>query len=261
MAESGLSLGWADFKQEVGYYCGFGHTSSNWSTDQESLVEAYVHRGIRRFYSPPAINGRVHVWSFLQPTATLTTVADTATYDLPDLFGGLVGDKFTFDPTEGFSAISLVGEGVIRQKQQVTEHTGYPMFAALKLDTDFDGSSGQRFQVVFFPTPDDAYTLTYRYMALQNKLSDSYPYPLGGAHHGEAIMASCLAAAEQGETSQRGVHYQDFMELTQASVELDRQLFGVDYFGYMGDSLSEGVSGPTAITYVTYEGTLYDNRR
>lgn len=73
MAESGLSLGWTDFKSEVGFYLGYGRTIASFSTLQEAEVELIVHAGIRRVYFPPATQGVQlgYEWSWLRPTTTI----------------------------------------------------------------------------------------------------------------------------------------------------------------------------------------------
>lgn len=73
MSESGLSVGFTDLEAEVGYFLGYGRTSGNWSSDQNTEIEAVVHSGVRRVYYPPAVNEDSigYEWSWLKPTTTL----------------------------------------------------------------------------------------------------------------------------------------------------------------------------------------------
>ncbi len=73
MAESTSSLGWTDFKSEVGFYLGYGRTIASFTTPQEAEVELIVQAGIRRVYFPPATQGVQlgYEWSWLRPTTTI----------------------------------------------------------------------------------------------------------------------------------------------------------------------------------------------
>jgi hypothetical protein len=99
-----------------------------------------------------------------------------------------------------------------------------------------DGSNGQRFQLMLWPTPDAAYTVSYRYHALPAKLTASYPYPLGGEAHAETILASCLAVAEARQENNAGIHAANFMQRLQASIAYDKQINTPDVAGYNRDA-------------------------
>jgi hypothetical protein len=81
MAESGLSIGFSDLKESVGFLLGYGRGGTNFadwtslSPDPTSEVEDIVQSGIRRVYYPPAIPGKLDIagyeWSFLRPSTTL----------------------------------------------------------------------------------------------------------------------------------------------------------------------------------------------
>lgn len=73
MAESTLSLAWADLKSEVGFFLGYGRTVANFTTAQDAEVELLIHAGVRRVFFPPAMQGveAGYEWSWLRPTTTL----------------------------------------------------------------------------------------------------------------------------------------------------------------------------------------------
>jgi hypothetical protein len=75
---------------------------------------------------------------------------------------------------------------------------------------------------VFYPTPDTAETVYFRYVAAPVPLSETCPYPLGGALHGETILAFILAEAELRANDERGIHFQNALERLAASIALDR---------------------------------------
>lgn len=81
MAESTLSLGYADFQRMVGYYAGYGRDTTKWTTDQISVIDDVIQTGLRNFYYPESLTDgqKAHEWSFLKPKTTLTTIADYAT--------------------------------------------------------------------------------------------------------------------------------------------------------------------------------------
>ena len=80
MAESALSLGWTDFKEEVGFFLKYGRDT--WTAAQEAEIEGIVHGGVRRVYYPPAIGeGKERTvgyeWSWLRPSTTLAQTASS----------------------------------------------------------------------------------------------------------------------------------------------------------------------------------------
>jgi hypothetical protein len=258
VAESSLSIKYADLLAEVGRYLGYGRDTAQWSGDERADVDTAIDSGLRQFYVPPPLpNDRLgsfigHQWSFLRPVDILVTAVGTSAYDMPDDFGGLQGG-FTFNAgSDRKTTVVTVGEGQIRALQQQSSRTGPPTFAAIRPKAS-DGSIGTRYEVVFWPTPDAVYTLLYRKVALALRLSDAYPYPLGGMEHGETIMAACLAAAEKRMTNTKGVHWDTFIERLNASVAKDRDVSTPDFMGYNGNhDNSENSSGRAS--KVTYNG-------
>lgn len=109
---------------------------------------------------------------------------------------------------------------------------------------------------MFWPIPDAAYTLSYRYTAIPGKLTAVLPYPLGGALHSETILASCMAAAELKVMNEKGKLWATFIERLAASISLDCRATAPMHFGYNGDN-SDGAGRATYRTnYVTYNGNL-----
>lgn len=238
MSESSLSVSYTDLVAAVGRFMGYGRTSSAYSTDQLADIEDVIASGLRQFYFPPPISqgDTGHRWSFLKPATTLATVIDQTTYTMPDDFGGIEG-KVTFTTTaDGPQEVVIVGEGAIRKYLTSTD-TGQPKYIAIRPKST-DGTAGQRFEALIAPTPDAIYTLSYRKVVLQNKLSAVNLYPLGGMAHGETIMQSCLAIAEQRYDDNDGPQYKRFLERLAASIVHDRDISTPDYFGYNGDGVS-----------------------
>jgi hypothetical protein len=176
-----------------------------------------------------------HEWRFMRPTTTLATVADDYDYTLPDSFGYLIGD-FTYASADNRTQhIQIVGEGDIRRMRQGgTVPTGYPRYAAIR-PMNTAATTGQRFEAIFFPTPNAIYTLSYQYQVLKDAVTTALPYPFGGAMHAETILQSCLAIAEERSDDVSGLHGAKFIERLKASVSADLRT-GAQYFGYNGDN-------------------------
>lgn len=232
MSESSLSAGYPEIRREVGRMLGLDRDPSNWTSDQSTDVDDIIRRGLRQFYKPPVLDGErtAHTWSFLHPTTTLTTTASDNTDTLPDDFGGLIGG-FTYAADVAYHKIEVVPESQIRHLISFNVSTGFPIKVAIRPRSS-DGTDGQRFEALWWPTPDAAYTLSYRYIVNPSMLNASAPYPLGGMNHAETVMASCLAAAESTLDDTHGVRWTEYLMKLRASVAHDRKFGAPDSFGF-----------------------------
>lgn len=186
-----------------------------------------------------------------------TTWAITATGDfrLPDDYGAIQG-TLTHGSQVGYRALQIVGENQIRDLRQSGTSSGVPRCAAI-IPVSNDGSAGQRFNLMVWPTPDAVYSLAYRYHALMNKLSTAAAsYPLGGAKHAQTILESCLAQAELSMNDEQGVHSAAYAVLLASSIAMDQTDHSPETLGYNGDlsgSVSPGDRGRAG--HITYNGT------
>ena len=237
MSESSLSIGFAELQVEVGGFLGYGRTP-NWSTAREALIDSIVQSGVRRVYYPPSTGEGVsgYEWSWLQPTTTLPIVSGTSDYDLPDDFGRLVG-PFHFPAEEYRRPAIEISVSKILQLRTYSFQTGGPYYVATRFKLS-DGSAGQKQEALFFPEPNEAWTMIYEYEAYNSALSDSFPYPLGGMKLSELYIESCLAVAESRTEDELSIHTQTFQALLIDAVVRDRK-HGAKYFGQMGGGDSE----------------------
>lgn len=160
---------------------------------------------------------------------TAVTLTADGDYRLPDDFACLEG-TFRFDAASGYAPPILVGESFIRQRRTECESTGTPLYVAVRPQSTTN-ASGQRFELCAYPTPDTAYTLSYRYSVLPNALVETTnEYPYGGAQHGQTILESCLAVAEQQVTESQGIHTALFMQHLATSIDMDVRLNTPDRF-------------------------------
>jgi len=263
MSESGLSIGAADLRAEIGYFLGYSRTASNWSTGQLAEINAIMQSGIRRVYYPPAITQEIsgYEWSWLRPTTTLEIESGISDYDLPDDFGRLVGCLY-YPENEYRQPISIVSVGKILALRSYATKTGAPIYGAVRFKAS-DRTTGQRQEILLYPEPDQDWTdddaLKYEYEAYSGPLTDDYPYPLGGMKLAELYIESCLAVAESRMDENLGVHTPQYQALLVDAIARDRKN-GPQIYGSMGDREVEGVEfrrGLTGQTYpILYKGEL-----
>ena len=81
MAESTLSLSFEDLRDAVYEYTygGDGDHSGESDANRKALVDRMIYSGLRQFYKPPPVGGRIHDWSFLMPVTTLSINAPYTT--------------------------------------------------------------------------------------------------------------------------------------------------------------------------------------
>ncbi len=266
MAESGLSLGFSDFKQSIGYFLDYGLTG--WSVAEEAEIERIVQTGVRRVHYPVLPGAPPHEWSWLRPSTSLTLVVDQYNYttgtnlatELPDAFGRLIGE-FHYALESNLSRVMIVPLGAVLEARASYDKSGNPEFAAFRY-TSSDGSAGQHSEVLFYPTPDVAKVLSYEYEAYAYALSDSAPYPLGGSQLSELFKESCLAVAESDILDEgNGIHMKTYQAMLMDAIMRDKSRRGKQY-GNMGDNTNGPISqwqrGHTGSSYpITYKSVEY----
>lgn len=242
MAESTLSLQFTDFQAEVGEY--LGEQRSGWDTPTTNRINAVINQAYPEALYPQPLNGKEkgHQWSFLEPIVTLTTTAAEYAYDLPDNYGAILGPLTWDDANVGGGVIPIVSEGKIRQMRQGSDVTGRPTHAATRTKT-FDPTVGQRSEIIFFPTPDGEYDLSYRSsLIVALKLDATNKFPIGGMSFGRVVLAACLAVAER--KYRRGENTMQAAFMTSLAAEISRDLQNApEYFGYNGDRSSSYLRG------------------
>jgi hypothetical protein len=236
--ESTLSLSLTDLRKEVGWFWLGERTSSNWSSDETTQIDEIINSGLRQFYHPTPndLSPRGYKWSFMEPTTTLSTVASTKDYTLSADFGGLIGEMTYASTDNRWLPVEITGEHRLRMLRQrdFTDVNSDPKLAAIRPKSS-DGSNGQRFELLLWPTPEKVYTLSYSYHALPSKLTASNPYPLGGQAHAETILESCLAIAESRMDNVAGIHAAAFQQRLRASISFDQKMNTAERMGYNGD--------------------------
>ena len=214
-------------RREVGGYLGKGYSQDGWDSEIIGKVDSIVQSGVMQFYYPPPLPQQnehkpanlAHQWSFLTPLAPMTMVVGKKTYDLPSDFSGVIGD-FTYQSGTGTQRITVVDETQLRQLLASDARDGDPKYCAIRPKRS-DGSVSQQYEVLFYPTPNTARVLEYRYSVAPSPLTTDKPWPLCGKQHAETLLQSCLAVAEERELKIAGAATAKFLERLSASIRLD----------------------------------------
>lgn len=232
-----------------------------WSNDQEQEANLAIDTGLRNFYNPVQVLGRasVHEWSFLAPTETMVTVANQITVDMPPGFAMLDGPMFYRPSTTAMGpAVQEVSEQHILGQLAQVERTGQPTEVACRVKSP--DAQGTRYELLFWPIPDDAYEISFKYRASPALLQADEDYPLGGAIHAQTIIEACMAAAEELR-GVKGLHGKLFRERLAASVARDQQAASPETLGY-GYDRSDRPMDPYGLTFhdCSYNTVTYNHQ-
>jgi len=248
---------YTDLVDSVRRFLGYGETLT---ADQTTEVDGYIQAGVRQFYYPPATENvqTGYRWSFLNPSATLSTVIGTDEYTLPVDFGRIVG-PIRFNETEHMPSVAPVSIGQLYSLRDTRPESGAPRYATFDYESTF-GINGQLQKMCLWPNPDAVYVLNYRYEAYSGKLdATSRPLPLGGAQYANVLVESCLCIAEQRANDETGLHTTQFKLALASAVEYDRRHNPVN-FGSIGDQSSNifggaGLRSELKEVSITYKGS------
>jgi hypothetical protein len=260
MAESSLSVGYPELIGETGNFLGYGYKAyASYAAGQQSELNRLVQSGVRRVYYPTALDAERfagYEWSWLRPTKTLEIAASDGDYDLPDDFGRLIGE-INYPAAAYLPPIAIIAVNRLLAMRASSDLSGDPMYAATRYKAS-DGTNGQRQEILFYPEPDTARTLSYEYEAYSGALSASNPYPLGGMQLAELYIESCLSVAESRIEDSPGTHTEQFKALLVDAITRDQKR-GPRRFGQMGQpqdcedsSFRRGITGTTYP--ITYKG-------
>lgn len=236
-----LIEGYNDFLLLASEYLGYGNDPTLWTTEQRAELDRRVQEAYRYVCYPSTIPGeRVsHVWTWLQQVTTLTTIASDYDYTMPSDFGSIQG-RFTYASGTGYGPVAPTSEEIIRQLRAYESRTGRPEVFALRWRAQTSGMN-QRQEVLFHPTPDGAYVLTYSYAVLVKRLTVKNPYPLGGPRISQLMVEAVKATGEAVKDGIRGAQWALFREELVSAVAMDRGTNVAPTVGKMKGA--EGVGG------------------
>ena len=221
---TGLTFDRSRLRQRIGLLGFKKPNPGSWTHDEQSVVEQILVDGLSNFYWYTSKGeGPPHSWSFLKPSAKLSLLADTDTYDLPLDFGDLDSGQFTFD-SGAETPIKLVTEEELRTIRGTLAQTATePVYCAVRPKVISEGFE-QVHEVIFYPKPTAAHTLRYRYSVIPGFVDEKNVYPLGSRLYSMAIMESCLASAQRELGIQGPVdHEAEFQKCLAASISRDQK--------------------------------------
>lgn len=160
----------------------------------------------------------------LDADAGTSYVLYQADVDAPDNFGGFDDPPTFITPSSRNERLTIVDESAIRAVRGTSgQSTGRPMLIAERV-INATATTGQRWQFMVWPAPDEAHVFSYTYHVLPDMFTTTQ-YPLGGMAHAETIKESCLAAAAEMLRDQEGYKRknEEFMTRLAASIAHDRQ--------------------------------------
>lgn len=228
-AESTLSIMRSRLFREAGRVFDYGRSYVNWTTDQQADINEAVESAVRMVLFPDG----GHAWSWLRPTTTLVLTAGTDTYTLPGNFGGFVGDTFAHEAYPPF-LVSVVPEARVRRMQPLGL-TGYPEYAGIRPLAGTGSASVQRWEVVFYPAPDAAYTLSYSYRILASAVTGVLDELPGGVALAELYLQAVRAACETIRLDQAGPETAKFLVMLALAIQADQKAHDPEFYGYNGD--------------------------
>lgn len=222
MAESTLSLNRTELRKMLAIYLKRTPEKDKWNQSDIDRFDLYIREGLSRFYFPLSAEGQPYRWTFLEVGQSLSITSGTFIYTLPDTFGGQA--EKVHITSAAADAIEIISPEMANQlRANDAASNAKPKYVAFRpLNATLSTSASTRWQAVFYPTPDDSYTISYHYQILPDNFSGDH-YPLGGAAHVQAVQACCLAAAERFTNRDEQYWQQEAIRLMAASVAYDLQ--------------------------------------
>jgi len=207
-----LQLDFSDLYEEVEKYLGTyaaGSASAGDVTDAKFIV----NRAYLRLLN-------AHDWTFLRRYASLITEDGKDVYDLPSDFGYMIEDRFTFSDDDSYIWTESRPLNWLRNRRSSLSWSNYPQYHAVHPGS-YTKEAGQRWQVMFYPTPDSAYTLRYVYRAYPEKLVNDTDLPAGGPEASDVLLEACLAYAEAYKDETQAVHESKVQQIIAPLVDID----------------------------------------
>jgi hypothetical protein len=183
---------------------------------------------------------------------------DNSRYFLPDNFYGQLVYPFTYDSVGPRIRIETIHEGRIRELLAGARYSGTPRLVAFRPLATSAASTGQRWEAIFYPAPNQAYNVTCRYRTYPAALTNLTDRHIFGFEYDEAVLLAALSEAEQQRNDTVGIQTQLYNEALQRALKIDggstpRRLG--DYGDTSDDRL--GVQGKRPLSFYsvdTYNG-------
>lgn len=163
---------------------------------------------------------------------TSLTIASGVAYQLgrpeipmPAEFDSVTNDSelaYYPDNNACYPSVMQRGDQAIRRLEQVGREFDRPVYYSVR-NVLFDPAVGSRRVLVFFPTPDQAYTMRVPMLLRPVMLTSNSQQPVGGEVLSQVIIEACLASAETNFEERENVHHRKFMELLPLAIRADQE--------------------------------------
>ena len=176
-------------------------------------------------------------------SSQLVDPADNSRYYMPDGFYGQIIGFWTYPVQGPRLKIQNTHENHIRQLYAASGGvTGNPWLAAHRPLPRSVGAYQQRWEVLFYPTPLTAYTISVRVRIYPNKLVNTSDRTAAGFEFDEAVLAAMFAEAEGQRMDKPGPKAQAYIDAISRAIGIDRAN-SPKRLGYNGDR-SDDAYGP-----------------
>ena len=171
-------------------------------------------------------DGAPHLWSWLRKSSTITLVVGTTGYALAADFDGLFPGE---DPVYNHVAnkdypelkpISLKRWLELTEPANTADRDTPYAYCVTNVEP-YVAATGQRYQMNFYPAPDEALTVNYSYRQLVTALADDANYPMGGPKIGSLVYYGALAEMEKKDGTFDGPWEGMFLKCLAAAIETD----------------------------------------
>jgi len=199
-----------------------GYTDNTVPTGTDlTTVKDIVARGYRRFLYPVDLRtGQAYDWTFLRDLYTVVSENGKWQYQMPENFAEIVTR-----PVYGEDEYKLALEK--RTPQQILDmrssgsFSSFPYFYAV-VPTGTNNLTGQYDEMWLYPTPGStSYEFKFFIRIDPLKPDVTTEFLVGGVRACEAILESCLAAAEQQDDDKLDIHTQLADRLVQELIASD----------------------------------------
>ena len=267
MAEPTLAMDYEDLilrvAEHIGkaYYGAAGDSAAAIPTDARKLDQCkrIVNAGWRRFYNANAL------WNWTLPTFSITfdpdaegdTIVDGEVwrYYMPDGFYGQIVGDLTYAENAGHIEIEQTAESLIRAKYASADVSGYPSLYAIR---PLSGDDARRWEIIFWPKPSAADTVTGVCAIYPNKLIELTDRPNCGVQFDEAVLAACIYQAERDtDTEVSQATSDDWARALGNAVLIDRRSAPAKLGDYGGGKVAAGRPYTGVDTYENLDGTIH----
>jgi len=148
------------------------------------------------------------------------SIASGGYFGLPDDFGAMLDNpRYGTDD----AAVSIIARSYAYVRDQYTASgatTGMPNMYAV-VPRAFTTATGQRHDLLVWPTPGSLYTVYYRHQINPAALSAATDYPVGGLMFGDVVLKAALAEAELRHNDRKGPMDAAFQEAMAGAIDAD----------------------------------------